>query len=193
MSKTDHNPQPYPVFLVLSILGIKTPLSKGVVEVLTSYTRYKIYEIIIKSLLAWEKVMFEMHLRQPGFTCSASWPFTKNKERKQELKQTGVPRYIYQKDLNKICFQREMAYGDFKDSTRRIASDKILPGKAFNIAKNPKYDEYQRGLPSMVYNVFGKKTFVGAVTLGNKSAIRNKTMSNKDLAEDLHKPIIRNF
>ena len=52
MSETDHNPEPYPVFLVLSILGIKTPLSKGVVEVLTSYTRYKIYEIIIKSLLA---------------------------------------------------------------------------------------------------------------------------------------------
>ena len=44
-----------------------------------------------------------------------------------------------------------MAYGDFKDLTRRTASDKVLHDKAFNIAKNPKYDEYQRRLASMVY------------------------------------------
>ena len=51
-----------------------------------------------------------------------------------------------------------MAYGDFKDLTRRIASDKILHDKAFNIAKNLKYDGYQRELASMVYKFFDKKT-----------------------------------
>ena len=50
-----------------------------------------------------------------------------------------------------------MAYGDFKDINRRTASDKILRDKAFNIAKNPKYDGYQRGLASMVYNFFDRK------------------------------------
>ena len=47
-----------------------------------------------------------------------------------------------------------MAYGDFKDLTRRIASEKILRNKAFNIAKNKKYDGYERGLASVVYNFF---------------------------------------
>ena len=50
-----------------------------------------------------------------------------------------------------------MVYGDFKDLTRRAVSDNILRDKAFNIAKNPKYDGYQRGIASMVYNVFDKK------------------------------------
>ena len=50
-----------------------------------------------------------------------------------------------------------MAYGDFKDIARRTASDKFLRDKAFNIAKNPKYDGYQRGLASMVYKFFDKK------------------------------------
>ena len=137
--------------------------------------------------------MFEMHLRQPGFTYSACRLLTKNIETKQKFKQTGVPRYIYQKELNKACFLPGRAFGDFKDSTRRIASDKILRDKAFNIAKNSKYDEYQRGPRSMFYNVFGKTTFGGAATLGNKSAMKDKIMSNKDLVEDLHKPIIRKF
>ena len=73
-----------------------------------------------------------------------------------------------------------MAYGDFKDLTRRTASDKILHGKAFNIAKNPKCDAYQRGLASMVYSFFDKKTSSGAV---------EKTIQNEELAE---KSVIRN-
>ena len=52
-----------------------------------------------------------------------------------------------------------MAYGDFKDLTRRTAFDKIVRDKAFNIAKNPKYDGYQRGLASMVYRFFDEKNF----------------------------------
>ena len=50
-----------------------------------------------------------------------------------------------------------MAYIDFKDLTRRTVSDKIMRDKSFNVVKNPKYDRYQRGLASMVYNVFDKK------------------------------------
>ena len=51
-----------------------------------------------------------------------------------------------------------MAYGDFKELPRRTTSDKVLRDKAFNIATNPKYHGYQRGLASMVYNFFDKKS-----------------------------------
>ena len=85
-----------------------------------------------------------------------------------------------------------MAYGDFKDLTRRIASDKILRDKAFNIAKNPKFDGHERRLASMVYRFFDKKTSGGAATLANKSTIKNENVSNKELAEELHKAIITN-
>ena len=91
--------------------------------------------------------MPEMHLRQPGFTYSACGPFTKNKE----FKETGDSKYIYQNELDKACFQHDMAYGDFKDLIRRTFADKVLRDKAFNIAKDPKDDGYQRGLASMVY------------------------------------------
>ena len=98
-----------------------------------------------------------MHLRQPGFIYSACGPFIKNKERIQKFKETGDSQYIYQNELDKACFQHDMAYGDFKDVTRRTASDKILRDKAFDIAKNRKYDRYQRGLALMVYKFFIKK------------------------------------
>ena len=81
-----------------------------------------------------------MHLRQPGFTCSACRPFTKKKERIQKFKQTRDSRYIYKNELDKACFQHDMTYGDFKDLRKRTAADKVLRDKAFNIAKNPKYD-----------------------------------------------------
>ena len=94
--------------------------------------------------------MPEMHLKQPGFTYSDCGPFTKNKERIQKFKETRDTGYIYKNELDKACFQHDMAYGDFKGIKRRTASDKILKDKAFNLAKNPKYDGYQRGLASMV-------------------------------------------
>ena len=78
-----------------------------------------------------------------------------------------------------------MAYGDFKDLKRRTASDKILRDKAFNIAKNPKYDGYQRGLASMVYKCFDKKTKGSGVNIPLKF--------NEQLAKELHKTIIRKF
>ena len=110
-------------------------------------------------LLAGEKFMPEIHLRQSVFSSySARGPFTSNKKRKQKFTEVGDSRYIYQNELDKPCFQHNMAYGDFKDLARRTASDKILPDKAFNIVKNPKYDGYQRVLASMVYETFDKKT-----------------------------------
>ena len=73
-----------------------------------------------------------------------------------------------------------MVYGDFEDLNRRTASDKILLDKAFDIAKNPKYHGYQRGLSSMVYTFFDKKA-------------SGSGMSNKELAEELYKSIFENL
>ena len=82
-----------------------------------------------------------------------------------------------------------MAYEDFKDLVRRTASDKFLRDKAFNIAKNPKYDRYQRGLVSMIYNFFDKKSADSGVNMhSNKTAF-----NNEKLAEELPKPIIKKF
>ena len=142
-------------------------------------------EIVNKFLLAGNKVMPKMHLKQPGFTYSACGPFTKNKERIQKFKETGDTSYIYKNELDKACFQHDMAYGDFKDIARRTASDKVSRDKAFNIAKNPKYDGYQRGLASMVYKFFDKRS---------KGSGANIPLEfNEQLAEELHKTIIRNF
>ena len=62
--------------------------------------------------------------------------------------------------LDKPCFQHDMAYGDFSYLIRKTAFYKILHDKAFNFAKNPKYDSYQRGLTSMVCKCFDKKLFL---------------------------------
>ena len=142
-------------------------------------------EIVNNFLLAGDKFMPEMHLKQPGFTYSACGTFTKNKERIQKFKETGETNYIYKNELDKACLQHDMAYGDFKDLVRRTASDKILRDKAFNIAKNPKYDGYQRGLASMVYKFFDKKSKGSGVSIEVKSSEQS--------AEESHKPIIRNF
>ena len=107
-------------------------------------------EIVNNFLLAGDKFMSEMHLKQPGFTYSTCGTFTKNKERIQKFKETGDTSYIYKNELDKACFQHDMAYGDFKDLAKRTASDKVLRDKAFNIAKKTKYDGYQRGLAFMV-------------------------------------------
>ena len=102
-------------------------------------------DIINRFLLAGDKFMPEMHLKQPGFTYSACGPFTKNKERIQKFKETGDTEYIYKNKLDKACFQHDMAYGGFKYLPLITAADKVLRDKAFNIAKNPKYDGDQQG------------------------------------------------
>ena len=137
-------------------------------------------KIVNKFLLAGDKFMLGMHLKQSGFNYSACGPFTKNKERIQKFKETGDASYIFKNELDKACFQHDMAYGGFKDLKRRTAFDKILRDKAFNIAKNPKYDGYQRVLASMVYKFFDKKS------AGN--GIANEP--NYKLANERHKPII---
>ena len=98
--------------------------------------------------------MPEMHLRQPGFTYSACGPSTRNKQRIQKFMQTGDTNYIYRNKLDKACFQHDMAYGKYKDLERRTQSDKVFKEKTFEIANNPRYDRYQRGLAAMVYKFF---------------------------------------
>ena len=83
-------------------------------------------EIINRFLLAGDKYMPERHLRQSEFTYDVCGPFTKNKERIHKLKETGDSRYIYQNEQDKACFQHDIVYGDFKDLTRRTASDKNI-------------------------------------------------------------------
>ena len=109
------------------------------------------------------------------------------KERIQKIIQTGNKNFIYKNELDKACFQYDMAYGETKDLAKRTQSDKVLRDKAFKIASDPKYDGYQRGLASMVYKFFDKKS-----TLLNKfsgSGIANEP--NYQLANEFHNPIIR--
>ena len=141
-------------------------------------------EIVNKLLLAGDKFMPEIHLRQPAFTYSACGPFTENKERIQKFKETGYTNYIYKNELDKASFQHDMAYGDFKDLAKRTAADKVLRNKAFKIASDQKYDGYQRGLASMVCKVFDKKSSGGMIA-NNKESIQ--------LSDELHKPVIKKF
>ena len=76
-----------------------------------------------------------------------------------------------------------MVYGKSKDLAKRTQSDKVLRDKAFKIASNPKYDGYQRELASMVYRFFDKKS--------KGSGIANDF--NYQLANELHKPVIKKF
>ena len=141
-------------------------------------------EIVNKYLLTGDKLMPEIHLRQPGFTFSACGPFNKNVERIQEFISTRNTNYIYKNDLYKVCFQHDMAYGKYKHLTKRTESDKVLRDKAFKIENNPKYDGYQRGLSSVVFKFFDKKSATGSGV---------KFMLNQPLANELHKSIIRKF
>ena len=138
-------------------------------------------EIVNKFLLVWDKFMTELHLRQPGFAYSACEPFTKNKERIQKFKQTRDPRYIYQNELDKACFQHDMAYGDFKNLSRGTASDKIVHDKAFNIANSPEYDGYQRGLASIVHKFFDKKSSGSGIKIKNISNQRSLDLTTREL------------
>ena len=106
--------------------------------------------MIKKLLLARDQLMPKMHLSEPGFMYSTYRPFTKNKQRTQKFKEIGD-----QNELYKTCFQYDMAYGAYKDLPRRTSSDKVLLDKKFAIASDPKYDEYQCGLISIVnkYNL----------------------------------------
>ena len=115
-------------------------------------------EIVNKFLLVGDKFMPEMHLKQPGFTQSACGPFTKNKERIEKFIQTGNTDFIYKNELDKACFQHDMAYEKSKDLAKRTQSQKVLRDNAFKIAIDSKYDGYERRLNSMVYKFFDEKS-----------------------------------
>ena len=145
-----------------------------------------------KILLAGDKFMPGIHLRQPQFTYSACGPFTKHEQRIQKFKETGDTNYIYKNELDKACFVHDAAYSDSKDLTKRTIADKILKNKAF--AKGTKYDGHQRGLASMVYKFFDSKVASPdkkSVGSGAKHVNTKITPQNEQLADQLHKPIIR--
>ena len=102
--------------------------------------------------------MSEMHLRQRGFTYSACVPFPKNKKSIEKFIETGNTDFIYRNELDKDCFQHDMAYGKSKDLEKQTHSDKFLRDKAFKIADDPKYDGYQRGLAFVVSKFNDKKS-----------------------------------
>ena len=154
--------------------------------------------IINKFLLAGDKFMPEMHLRQSRFVYSACGPFTRHKERIKKFKQTGDTRYIYRNELDKACFQHDSAYADHKDLLNRTEADKVLKDKGYDIASNPEYDVYQRGLASMVYKFFDKKSTAGPTAEPSSlermgSGFKKLKNSSSILAYELHKPIIKKF
>ena len=123
--------------------------------------------------------MPEIHLKQLRFIYSACGQFTNRKERIEKFMQTGNTDFIHKNELDKACFQ----HGKSKDLVKRAQSDKVLKDKAFKIASDPKYDGYQRGLASMVYKFFDKKS--------SGSGITNEP--NYQLPNELHKTIIKKF
>ena len=140
-------------------------------------------EIVHKFLMVGDTSMPVMHLKQLGFTYSTCGSFTKNKERIERIMQTGNTNFIYRNELDKACFQQDVDYGKSKNLAKRTQSDKVLSDKAFKIASDPKFDGYQRGLASMIYKFFDKKS--------KGSSLVNEP--NYQLANELHKPIIRNL
>ena len=110
---------------LLDSLGLNTPQNR-MKNALWSSLDNKITNmnnIINKFLLAGDKFMPEMHLRQSQFVYSACGPFTRHKEKIKEFKQTGDTRYIYRNDLDKACFQHDSAYADNKDLINRTKAD----------------------------------------------------------------------
>ena len=148
--------------------------------------------IINKFLLAGDKFMPEMHLRQPQFVYSACGSFTRHKERIKEFKRTGDTRYIYRNELDKACFQHDSAYADHNDLINRTEADKVLRDKAYNIASNQEYDGYQRGLASMVYKFCDKKS-TGSGIARDTTKSSSLERSSSILADELDKPIINKF
>ena len=153
--------------------------------------------IINKFLLAGDKFMPEMHLRQPQFVNSACGPFTRHKERIKEFKRTGDTRLLYRNELDKACFKHDAAYAKYKDVQNRLISDQKLRNSAYDIAGNPKYDGYQRGLASMVYKFLDSKVApLDKKAMSGKGNAKHSSLErtgNKILAEELHKPVIKKF
>ena len=127
--------------------------------------------------------MFKVQ-KSHGFAYSDCCPCTENKGRIKKFMQTGNTSYIYNNDLDKACFQHDMSYGKYKDLTKITQSDKGLRDKSFKIASNPKYDAYERRLvlekSASLADKFAKGSGINSIL-------------NKQLADELHRPIIRKF
>ena len=165
-------------------------------------------KIINKFLLARDKCMCKLHLRWPGFTHSACRLFTKHHEGIKKFRETGNLKHLYRNKFDKACLAHDAAYSDSKDLAERTISDKVLKDRAHEIARNPNDDGYQRGLASMMHKFFNKKSGSGAKASVNncyqrglasmmykffdkKTGLGAKASVNKDLAEELHKPVIK--
>ena len=137
-------------------------------------------DIINKFLLIGDKFMPELHLWDPKVKkYSACGPFTRHQQRIDQFMKDGKLSHIAKNKLDAACFQHDSAYAKCKDYVNRIQSDTVLKNKAYKIV-DPKVDGYQRSLAAMVYKFFNKRT-------------RGSGIENKQLAEELHKPIVRNF
>ena len=138
-------------------------------------------DIINKFLLIGDKFMPELHLYDPkNGKYSACGSFTKDQQRIDHFMKDGKLSRVTKNKLDAACFQHDSAYAKYKDSVNRKKSDIVLKNKAYKIALDPKVDGYQRSLAAMIYKFFNKTT-------------RGSGIENKQLAEELHKPIVRNF
>ena len=138
-------------------------------------------DIIKRFLLVGDKFMPEMHLWDPKVKkYSACGRFTRHQQRTNEFMKDGKSSHIAKNRLDAACFQHDSAYNKYKDSVNRKQSDIVLKNKVLKIATDPKVNGYQRSLAAMVYKFFDERT-------------KRSSIENKQLAEQLHKPIIRNF
>ena len=117
--------------------------------------------VINKFLLTGDKLLPELHSKEPGVTYNACGRFTKHLERIQKFRKTGNLKHLYRNELDKACFPNDPAYSDSKDLAKRTISDKILKHRAFEIARNCGYDGYQEALACMVFKFFDKKRGLG--------------------------------
>ena len=131
-------------------------------------------KLVNKFLSAGDMFLYELHLRQPGFTCSAFRPFTKHPERIKKFKETSNLKHIYKNDLDKACCIHDAAYSDSKDLAKRTTADEILKDRAYEIAVNSKCNGYKRWLASMVHKFFDKKTGLVAITTSKAGVSGNE-------------------
>ena len=137
-------------------------------------------DVINKFLLIGDKFMPEMHLWDPKVKkYSACGPFTRHQQRINEFMKDRRLSHIAKNRLDAACFQHDSAYNKYKDSVNKKQSDIVLKNKALKIDTNPKVNGYQRGLAAMVYKFFNERT-------------KGSGIENKQLAEELYKPIIKN-
>ena len=142
-------------------------------------------DTINKFLLVSDKFMPELHLYEPKIgKDSACGSFTKHKQRIGQFMKDGRLSHIYKNELDKACFQHDIAYNKYKDLKRRTQSDIVLKNKAYKIAVNPKYDRFQTALASIVWKFFNEKS---------KKVLSGSGLENEELADELHKPIIKKF